>query len=128
MDIKPIKTDADYDAALEEIDRLMDAEPDTPEGDRLDVLVTLVEAWESRHYRIDAPDPIEALRHTLEAQGLGETDLQEIMQVRRERAWEIMHRRRRLTMPMIRRLHDRLGIPAEVLIRPYALEAPRRPC
>lgn len=127
MDVRPIRTEADHEAALEEIDRLMDAEPGTDDGDRLDVLVTLVEAYEQRHHRIEAADPIEAVRHALEARGLQEADLQDILRARRERVWEVMHRRRRLTMPMIRRLNEELQIPAEVLIRQYRLANPRPP-
>ena len=126
MDIKPIKTKADYEAALAEIDALMDAEPGTEEGDRLDILVTLVEAYERTHHAIEAPDPIEAVRHALEAQGMDESDLQDIIGARRERVWEVMNRRRRLTMPMIRRLNERLHVPAEVLIRPYELKSSER--
>jgi len=122
MDIRPIKTEADHAAALAEIERLMDAEPDTEAGDRLDVLVTLVDAYEAKHHPIAGPDPIAAVRHALEAQGLDESDLQDIIQARRERVWEIMHRRRPLTMPMIRKLHARLRIPAEVLIQPYQVD------
>ena len=121
MDIKPIKTEADYDAALAEIDELMDAAPDTLEYDRLDVLATLVEAYEEKAHPIEAPDPIEAIYHALEAKGLTEKDLQGILASRRTRVWEIMHRKRRLTLDMIRRLHDKLGIPAEALIQPYDL-------
>lgn len=126
MDIRPIKSEADYEATLAEIERLMDSEAETEEGDRLDVLTTLVEAYEARHHPVAAPDPIEAVRHALEANGLEESDLQEIIRARRERVWEVMHRRRRLTMPMIRRLHASLHIPAEVLIQPYKLETTGR--
>lgn len=122
MDISPIRTEGDYQAALADVERLMDALPDTEDGDRLDVLTTLVEAYERRHHPIAAPDPIEAVRHALEAQGLEEADLQEIIQARRERVWEIMNRRRRLTIAMIRRLHEHLRIPAEILIQPYRIE------
>jgi HTH-type transcriptional regulator/antitoxin HigA len=125
MDIRPIKTDADYAATLREIDALMDAQPGTEDGDRLDVLVTLAEAYERTHHPIPAPDPIAAVRHALEAQGLEESDLQDIIEARRERVWEILNRRRRLTLPMIRRLNARLGVPAEVLIQPYAAESER---
>ena len=121
MDVKPIKTEADCDAALAEIAQLMDAEPDTPEYDRLDVLSTLVEAYEEKAHSIEAPDPIEAIYHALDAKGLTERDLEGILASRRTRVWEIMHRRRRLTLDMIRRLHDELGIPAEALIQPYEL-------
>lgn len=126
MEIQPIKSETDYQAALAEIEELMDAEPGTQAGDRLDVLATLVDAYEAKHHRIDAPDPIEAVRHALEAKGLDETDLQEILGARRERVWEIMNKRRRLTMPMIRRIHEHLNVPADVLIRDYHLETGRR--
>ena len=76
MDIKPIRTEADYQAALEEIERLMDAEPETPDGDRLDVLATLVEAWEEKHFPIEEPDPIEAIQHRMEALGMSRKDLE----------------------------------------------------
>lgn len=126
MDIKPIKTKADYETVLAEIDSLMDAEPGTDDGDRLDVLVTLAEAYERKYHTVEAPDPIEAVRHALEAKGLEESDLGEIIEARRERVWEVMNRRRPLTMPMIRRLNERLNVPAEVLIRPYKLETSKR--
>jgi HTH-type transcriptional regulator/antitoxin HigA len=89
-------------------------------------LVTLAEAYERKHHAIEAPDPIEAVQHALEAKGMDESDLGEIIKARRERVWEVMNRRRRLTMPMIRRLNERLNIPAEVLIRPYQVEKSER--
>ena len=82
MDIKPIKTEADYEAVLEEVDGLMDAEPDTPEGDRLDVLTTLAEAWEEKHHQIEDPDPIEAILHRMEALGLARKDLEPMIGTR----------------------------------------------
>ncbi len=118
MDIKPIKTEADYEAALEEIDRLMDAEPDTPEGDHLDVLTTLVEAWEEKHHQIEDPDPIEAILHRMEALGLARKDLEPIIGTR-ARVSEVLSRKRPLTINMIRKLNTEMRIPAEVLIRPY---------
>ncbi len=118
MDIKPIKTEADYEAVLEEVDGLMDAEPDTPEGDRLDVLTTLVEAWEEKHHRIEYPDPIGAILHRMEALSLARKDL-EPMIGSRARVSEVLSRKRPLTINMIRRLNEELRIPAEVLIRPY---------
>ncbi len=121
MDIKPIKTEADYDAALAEIAQLMDAEPETPEYDRLDVVATLVEAYEEKAHLIEAPDPIEAIYHALEAKGFTEKDLERILASHRGRVWEIMHRKRRLTLNMIRRLNDEMDIPAEALIQPYKL-------
>ena len=120
MDIKPIKTAADYEAALAEIDRLMDAADHTSEADRLEVLVTLVDAWEARHYPIDDPDPIEAILHRLEALGLGRKDLEPLIGTR-ARVSEVLGRRRPLTMAMVRRIHATLAIPAETLIKPYAL-------
>lgn len=118
MEIKPIKNDTDYQAALEEIDSLFDAAPDTPEGDRLEVLTTLVEAYEERHYSIPMPDPIEAIAYHMESRGLTRRDLEPFIGSR-ARVSEILNRKRPLTMEMIRNLHKGLGIPAEVLIQPY---------
>jgi len=118
MDIKPIKTETDYQAALEEIENLFDADPDTPEGDRLEVLVTLVEAYEEKHYSIPMPDPIEAILYHMESRGLTRLDLQQYIGSR-ARVSEVLNRKRPLTMEMIRNLHKGLGIPAEVLIQPY---------
>ncbi len=118
MDIKPIKTETDYEATLREIDRLMDAKLDTPEGDRLDVLTTLVEAWEEKHHRIEDPDPIEAILHRMEALGLARKDLEPMIGTR-ARVSEVLSRKRPLTINMIRRLNEEMRIPAEVLIRPY---------
>lgn len=118
MEIAPIKTEADYDAALAEIAGLMEAAADTPEGDRLDVLVTLVEAFEARHYAIDPPDAIAAIRFRMEQQGLSRRDLEPYIGSR-ARVSEVLNGKRPLTLGMIRRLHEGLGIPAEVLIRPH---------
>lgn len=118
MEIRPIKTEADYQAALEEIERLFDAAPDTPEGDRLEVLVTLVEAYEEKHYTIPLPDPIEAIQYYMESRGLTRRDLEPYIGSR-GRVSEILNRKRPLSIEMIRRLHAGLGIPAEVLIQPY---------
>jgi HTH-type transcriptional regulator/antitoxin HigA len=118
MDIKPIKTEADYQAALEEIEGLFDAAPDTPEGDRLEVLVTLVDAYEEKHYRLPKPDPIEAILYHMESRGLTRRDLQPYIGSR-ARVSEVLNRKRPLTMEMIRNLHKGLGIPAEILIQPY---------
>jgi HTH-type transcriptional regulator / antitoxin HigA len=117
MDIKPIKTDTDYRAALAEIETLMTASVDTPEGERLDILVTLVEAYEQRHFPLDLPDPVEAIRFEMEMKGLTPKDL-EPMIGRSNRVYEILNRKRPLTLKMIWRLHRDLGIPAESLIRP----------
>jgi len=118
MEIKPIKNDADYQAVLEEIERLFDAAPDTPEGDRLEVMVTLVEAYEEKHYSIPMPDPIEAILYHMESRGLSRRDL-ELYIGSRARVSEVLNRKRPLTMEMIRNLHKGLGIPAEVLIQLY---------
>lgn len=120
MDIKPIRTERDYRAALAAIDALMDAEDGTPEADRLDVLATLVEAYEDEHWPIDPPDPIAAIESTLEFRGLSRRDLVPILGSR-ARVSEILARKRRLTLPMIWHLVRELAIPAEVLVQPYAL-------
>ena len=116
-DIKPIKNETDYDAALAEIDRLMEAEPSTPEGNRLDVLVTLVEAYEDKHWQIDPPDPIEAIKLRMQQRGLTRRDLERVLRSK-SRISEVLNRKRPLTLTMIRRLHAMLGIPAESLIQP----------
>jgi len=118
MDIKPIRTEADYKAALKEISALMesDPEPGTADGDRLDILATLVEAYENRHFPMDLPDPVEAILFRMDQQGLKPKDL-EPMIGQRNRVYEILNRKRPLTMAMVWRLHKGLGIPAESLIR-----------
>jgi HTH-type transcriptional regulator/antitoxin HigA len=121
MDIKPIRTQRDYKAALAEIQRLFDAKPGTPDGDRLEVLATLVEAYEQQHYPILPPDPVEAIVYFMQSRGLSRTDLEPYLGSR-AKVSEVLNRRRSLSIEMIRRLHDGLGIPAEVLIQPYELE------
>ena len=116
MDIKPIKTDADYRAALKEIETLMMADPDTPKGEKLDVLVTLVEAYEQKHYPLDLPDPVEAIKFEMEQKGLTVKDL-EPMIGKSNRVYEVLNHKRSLTLKMIWRLHEQLGIPAESLIK-----------
>lgn len=116
MDIKPIKTKADYRSALKEIEALMRAEKDTPEGERLDILTTLVEAYERLHYPMDLPDPVEAIKFEMERKGLSAKDL-EPMIGKRNRVYEILNRKRPLTLKMVWRLHEMLGIPAESLIK-----------
>jgi HTH-type transcriptional regulator/antitoxin HigA len=116
MEIRPIKTKADYRAALKEIEALMAAERDTLEGERLDVLVTLVEAYERAHYRLDLPDPIEAIKFRMEQKGMTPKDLVPMIG-RINRVYEVLSRRRPLTLAMIQRLHSDLGIPAESLIK-----------
>ncbi len=117
MNIKPIKTKADHRAALREIETLMMAKRNTPEGERLDVLVTLVEAYERKHYAIDLPDPVEAIKFAMEQRGLGVKDLATIIGPA-NRVYEVLNRKRPLSLRMIWRLHKQLGIPAESLIRP----------
>jgi HTH-type transcriptional regulator/antitoxin HigA len=117
MNIKPIRTRADHRAALKAIEALMGAKPETPDGERLDVLVTLVEAYERKHYPLDLPDPVEAIKFVMDQRGLTVKDL-EPMIGRPNRVYEILNRTRPLTLPMIRRLYARLGIPAESLIKP----------
>jgi len=116
MDIKPIRTKADHRAALKEIEGLMSARAGTPEGDRLDVLATLVEAWEKKHYPLELPDPIEAIKFRMEQSGLVAKDLVPMIG-RLNRVYEVLNRKRPLTLQMIRRLHRDLGIPAESLIK-----------
>jgi HTH-type transcriptional regulator/antitoxin HigA len=117
MNIRPIRTDADCKAALRQIATLMasDPEPGTPEGDRLDILATLVQAYEARHVPIGAPDPVEAIKFRMEQSGLTVKDLEPLIG-RSNRVYEVLNHKRPLTLAMIRRLHRSLGIPAEVLI------------
>ena len=119
--IKPIKTEADYDAALAAIERLWDSEPNTAAADHLEILVTLVEAYEAQHWQIDAPDPVAAISFRMEQQGLTRRDLEPFLGGR-GRVSEVLSGKRPLTLAMIRRLHDGLGIPLESLITP----SPRR--
>jgi HTH-type transcriptional regulator / antitoxin HigA len=115
-EIKPIRNDKDYEAALAEVERLWGARSGTPRGDRLDVLATLIEVYEGERVPIDPPDPIEAIKFRIEQQGLTRKDLEE-MNGTRTRIAEVLGRKRGLSIAVIRRLHDKLGIPAEVLIR-----------
>ncbi len=116
MDIKPIKTDTDYRAALKEVEKLMTAELDTPEGEKLDALVTLIEAYERKHFPLDLPDPVEAIKFEMEQKGLTVKDL-EPMIGKSNRVYEVLNRKRSLTLKMIWKLHQELGIPAESLIK-----------
>jgi HTH-type transcriptional regulator/antitoxin HigA len=120
MEIKPIKTERDYQRVLKEIDGLMDAKANTAAGDRLDVLGTLAEAWEEKHYPIDAPDPVAAIEFAMEQRGSSRRDLEAFIGSR-ARVAEILNHKRSLTLAMIRKLHSGLGIPAEVLIRENGL-------
>ncbi len=117
MEIKPVKTKSAYQAALKEIASLMKARANSPEGERLDILTTLVEAYERKHFPMDLPDPIAAIRFVMEQRGLTVKDL-EPMLGRPNRVYEVLNRKRPLTLKMIWRLHTELGIPADSLIRP----------
>jgi len=116
-ELKPIRTKADYESAMAEVERLWGAKSGTPKGDRLDVLATLIDAYEAQYYPMDPPDPIEAIQFRMEQQGLSRKDIEPLIGSR-ARVAEVMNRKRSLSIDMIRRLHDVLGISAEVLIRP----------
>jgi len=116
-DIRPIRTKKDYEAALSEVEHLWGAKLGTAEGDRLDVLATLIDAYETVHFPMDPSDPIEAIKFRMEQQGLTRKDLEPLIGTR-TRVAEVLNRKRNLSIAMIRRLHERLGIPAEILIQP----------
>jgi len=120
MNIKPIKNEADYQSALQEIEKLLGAMEGTPERDRLEVLATLVEAYEDDHYDIPAPDPVEAIYYFMESRGLTRADLEPFIGSR-ARVSEVLNRKRPLTLSMIQRLNSELGIPAEILVKPYKI-------
>ena len=121
MELRPIQTEREYEAALAEIERLFDAKPGTPEGDHLQVWTPLVEAHESVHHPVQLPDPIDMILYYLESRGLSQSDSEPFVGTRAT-VMEVLSRKRALTIDMIRRLHDRLGISAEILIQPYPLE------
>jgi len=118
MNIKPIKSEEDYIATLNQIESLMDAKPNTPQMDELEVLTTLVEAYEAQHYVINAPDPIEAIKFRMEQEGLKQKDLVNIIGSK-SRVSEILNKKRKLTIEMIRNLHKQLHIPVESLFLDY---------
>ncbi len=120
-ELKPIRSEADYRKALAMLERLWGAKSGTPEGDRLDVLATLIDAYEAAHHPMDPPDPVEAIKFRMEQQGLTRKDLEPAIGTR-TRVAEVLNRKRGLSIGMIRRLHKRLGISAEVLIRPSRSE------
>jgi len=124
--VRPLRSEADYERTLQEIETLFSAPPGTPDADRLDVLTALVEAYEAKHHPVPPPDPVDALLYHLESRGLGAQDLAVYLggQVRAE---EVLSRRRALSIQMIRRLHNELGLPAEVLIRDYPLRSDPSP-
>lgn len=125
MSIKPIKNEHDYEAALERIEELFDAKQNSLEGDELEVLITLVSAYEDVHYKIDAPDPIEAIKHIMEARGLENKDLVNYLGSK-SKVSEVMNKKRSLSLTMIRTLHHSLHIPASLLVREYELEKSAR--
>lgn len=120
MNIRPIKNEKDYAQALEHIESLMDAKPNTPQMDELEVLTTLVEAYEEQHHKIEAPDPIEAIKFRMEQEGLKQKDLVPIVGSK-SRVSEILNRKRKLTIEMIRNLHKQLHIPIESLFVDYKI-------
>lgn len=121
MNLKPIKTEQDYETALQEIERLWDVLPDTPESDALEILVTLVEVYEKEHYDLPPPEPIAALEYFMESRGWSRKALEPLIGGR-GRVSEILGRKRPLTLAMIRRLERATGIPASILIQPYETE------
>ena len=114
-DLKPIRNEKDYERALAEVEVLWGARAGTPKGDRLDILATLIEAYEAEHYLMDPPDPIEAIKFRMEQQGLSRKDLEKILGTR-TRVSEVLNRKRGLSINMTRALHEKLGISAEILI------------
>jgi HTH-type transcriptional regulator/antitoxin HigA len=124
MRLRPIKTSADHESALREIERLWGAEDGTPDGDRLDILSTLVEAYEEAHFPIDFPDPIEAIKFRLEQQGEDKSAIVGVVG-NRTRVYEVLRRDRALSLEMIRRIHQSFGIPAEILIQPIRVRRKR---
>jgi HTH-type transcriptional regulator/antitoxin HigA len=124
-DVRPIRSDADYEAALAEVERLWGGPSGTSEGDRLDVLATLIDAYEAEHHPIDPPDPVEAIKFRMEQQGLSRKELEPLIGTR-TRVAEVLGRKRALSISMIRRLHEGLGISADVLIRPSRANGDQR--
>ncbi len=122
--LRPIRNEEDYETALEEIEALWAAESGTPEADRLDILVMLVEMYEAEHYPIPDPDPIELILHVMEARGLTRRDMEPYFGSR-TRVSEILNRRRPLSLEMIRKLQSGLRLPADILVQPYALKGTR---
>lgn len=118
MSIKPIKTEEEYDLALERLDKIFDAEPGTDEGDELEVLALIIEDYESKHHPIDPPDPIEAIKFRMEQMGMSQSDLADIIG-HKSRASEILSRKRKLTLAMIRKLNQHLNISIDILVRAY---------
>ena len=124
VEVRPIRSEADYEAALGEIAMIIQSRPGTPDGDRLDVLSTLVEAYEAEHHAIDAPDPIALVEFVMEQRGMSRADLGEFIG-ERGRVSEVLSKKRALSLPMIRKLNAGLGLPASVLVKPYRLRKPK---
>lgn len=122
--VRPIRTEQDHETALEEVEALIDARPGTADGDRLDVLATLIEAYEAEHHTIEAPDPVALIEFVMEQRGLDRADIGKFIGTR-GRVSEVLSKRRALSLPMIRKLHRELGLPAAVLVRPYRLRKRR---
>jgi HTH-type transcriptional regulator/antitoxin HigA len=122
MEIRPIRTEQQHQAALRRLEEIWEAEPGTPESDELDVLSVLVEAYEDEHYPIDPPDPIEAIKFRMDQMGLTRRDLEPYIGSR-SKVSEILSRKRKLSLDMIRNLNEKLGIPAEILIARYPLQS-----
>lgn len=122
--VRPIRTEQDYEAALAEVESLIAARPGTPAGDRLEVLSTLIEAYEAEHHAIDAPDPVALIEFAMEQRGLDRSDVGKFIGTR-GRVSEVLSKKRALSLPMIRKLHSGLGLPASVLVRPYRLRKSR---
>jgi len=118
MEIKPIKTEKDYNQALERLETIFDAKAGSTEGDELEVLGILIDQYENDHFPIGLPDPIEAIKFRMEQMGYNQTDLANIVGLK-SRASEILNKKRKLSLEMIRQLHDRLNIPTDVLIQTY---------
>jgi HTH-type transcriptional regulator / antitoxin HigA len=129
MNIKPIRTETDYEAALARIEEIFDAEPDTPDGEELEILAALVEVYEKKHFPVELPDPIEAIKIRMEDLGFDRKDLEDAIGSK-GRISEILNRRRPLTLPMVIKLSEKLGLPTEVLAQSYPLENAKRrkPC
>ena len=118
MNIRPIKTEEDYQSALERLETIFDASPGTEEGDELEILSILIEKWENEHFPIEAPDPIEAIKFRMEQLGLQQNDLAKAMGYK-SRVSEILSRKRKLNLKMVRQLHEKFNIPSKVLIQEY---------
>ncbi len=118
MEIKPIKTENDYNQALERLDKIFDAKMGSPEGDELEVLGILIDQYENENFPMDLPDPIEAIKFRMEQMGYNQTDLANIVGLK-SRASEILNKKRKLSLEMIRQLHDKLNIPTDVLVQIY---------